>query len=84
MPRPRATRRRWNCCWAAASRSTHRYEHGLTALMWAAGQGQVEAVKVLLARGASVELRDDRGLTAKEIARQAGHGPVVEVLSAPH
>jgi hypothetical protein len=28
-------------------------------------------------------MRDDRNLTALEIARQAGHGPVVEVLSAP-
>ena len=56
------------------------YEHQLTALMWAAGQGQVEAVKLLLARGARRDLRDDRGLTAAEIARQVGQNAVVAAL----
>ena len=58
------------------------YPQQLTALMWAAGQGQVEATKLLLARGARTDLRDDRGLTAREIAAQAGHSAVVAVLDA--
>ena len=57
------------------------YEHRLTALMWAAGQGHVDAVKLLLARGARPDLRDDRGLTAREIASQAGHIAVAAILA---
>ena len=56
------------------------YEHQLTALMWAAGQGSVVTTQLLLARGARTELRDDRGLTAADIARQAGLAPVLAVL----
>jgi len=48
--------------------------------MWAAGQGQLDAVKLLLARGARRDLRDDRGLTAAEIARGAGQSAVVAAL----
>ena len=51
--------------------------------MWAAGQGQVEAAKLLLARGANRLLRDDRGLPALEMARQGGHVAVVALLEAP-
>ena len=53
------------------------YEHQLTALMWAAGQGHADAVALLLARGARPDLRDDRGQTALDIARGAGQGDVV-------
>jgi ankyrin repeat protein len=49
------------------------YEHELTLLMWAAGQGHRDVARLLLARGARPEMRDDRGLTAAEIARMAGH-----------
>jgi ankyrin repeat protein len=38
-------------------------------------------VRLLLDRGAKVEPRDDRGLSALEIARQAGHAETVEVLT---
>ena len=59
------------------------YEHRLTALMWAAGQGQADAVRLLLERGAKRDLRDDRGLTAAEIARQANHDEVAEAIARP-
>ena len=59
------------------------YENKLTALMWAAGQGQADAVKLLLSRGADRGLKDDRGLTALEMARQGGHGAVAGLLQAP-
>jgi uncharacterized protein len=39
-------------------------------------------VQLLLARGARADLRDDRGLTAAEIARQAGHEPIARALVA--
>jgi ankyrin repeat protein len=48
------------------------YEHQLTLLMWAAGQGHADAVRLLLSRGARPDMRDDRGMTAFDIARGAG------------
>ena len=51
--------------------------------MWAAGQGQADAVRLLLERGAKRDLRDDRGLTAAEIARQADHAGVADVIAKP-
>ena len=56
------------------------YENRLTALMWAAGQGSVATTRLLLDRGARTDLRDDRGLTAAEIARQAGHPAVLALF----
>jgi ankyrin repeat protein len=42
-----------------------------------------EAVRLLLARGAKRDLRDDRGLTAAEIARQTNHADVAEAITKP-
>jgi ankyrin repeat protein len=50
--------------------------------MWAAGQGKLDATRLLLARGARPDLRDDRGLTAADIARQAGQGAVAAALGS--
>jgi len=52
----------------------------LTPLMWAAGQGHAETVKLLLAKGANKLLKDERGLTAKDMAKEAKHAPVVVLL----
>jgi uncharacterized protein len=56
-----------------------RYAHDLTALMWAAGadaSAGVEDVdatlKILLDHGAVVDLKDDRGQSAADIARSRG------------
>jgi ankyrin repeat protein len=57
------------------------YEHRLTLLMWAAGQGQAEVVTVLLAHGARTDLRDDRGMRAEDIARDAQQPGVAELLA---
>ncbi len=56
-----------------------RYAHGLTALMWAAGYDasagvdDVDAtIKTLIEHGAALDLKDDRGKTAADIARTLG------------
>jgi hypothetical protein len=42
-----------------------------------------DCLAVLLARGAKRDLRDDRGLTAAEIARQTNHADVAEAIAKP-
>ncbi len=56
------------------------YANQLTALMWAAGYGRDEVVKVLLAAGARTEPRDDRGKTAADIAREGGFAATLSLL----
>lgn len=56
--------------------------HQLTALMWAAGYGRTDTVQALLAAGARVELRDDRGKTALDIAREGNFAATVKLLEA--
>ena len=57
-----------------------RYRHDLTALMWAAGYGKTAAVQRLLERGADPALRDDRGKTAADIARDNKHEDLSKLL----
>jgi ankyrin repeat protein len=64
-----------------------RYAHGLTALMWAAGYDasagvdDVEAtIKTLIEHGAALDLKDDRGKTAADIARDLGHERATKFL----
>ena len=59
------------------------YVDGLTPLMWAAGQGHPQTVKLLLDSGANPTLKDERGLTALDIARQNQQQAVVDLLNAP-
>jgi hypothetical protein len=56
------------------------YHHNLTALMWAAGYGKKETVELLIARGADAGLKDDRGKTARQIATEAKHDDVANLL----
>jgi ankyrin repeat protein len=48
--------------------------------MWAAGSGKTDTVKALLAAGAKPGLKDNRGKTALDIAREARHAEVVALL----
>jgi len=57
-------------------------EDGYTALHWAAGEGNVEAVKLLLEHGARTDIRDDLfGRTPVEHAKLHGHEAVVSLLA---
>ena len=64
-----------------------RYAHGLTALMWVAGYDASTGVddadatiKALIEHGAALDLKDDRGKTAADIARDLGHERAVKLL----
>jgi ankyrin repeat protein len=53
---------------------------GITPLMQAATEGHAEAVKLLLKFGADLSLKDDEGLTAKEIAIKNANEDLVPLL----
>jgi ankyrin repeat protein len=57
-----------------------RDRYGATPLHWAANEGQIDLVELLVARGANVDARDNRGATATAIARVKGHLDIVELL----
>jgi uncharacterized protein len=66
-----------------------RYSADLTALMWAAGHADnapreegVRTVKLLIERGATIDLADDRGRTALMIAAGLDHGAIAQALLA--
>jgi ankyrin repeat protein len=59
------------------------YEHELTALMWAAGGGHAETVRALLDAGANTGLKDDRGKTAADIARELKFEDVAKLIESP-
>ena len=64
------------------------YGNNLTALMWAAGHSNdvpptdaAKTVKLLLERGARIDLKDDRGKTAGAIAADMWHQLVLHILN---
>jgi len=59
------------------------YANNLTALMWAAGFGKTATVRALLAAGADPAMKDNRGKTAADIAREQGFSETVAVLRSP-
>lgn len=54
--------------------------HGHTALMQAAKSGDIELVRDLLRRGASVEMTSQKGKTALHYAAANGHVEIVKLL----
>lgn len=54
---------------------------GITPLMMAATEGHAEAVTLLLKFGADRTLKDDEGLTAKDVAVKNGNEALVPLLS---
>ena len=57
-----------------------RDQHGQTALMNAASDGQIEVVRLLADRGADLNHRAKYGLTAVMLAVVRGHTEVVRIL----
>ncbi len=51
--------------------------------MWAAAYGHESAVRLLLAEGADRKLKDGRGKTAADMAREGKHQKVVSLLDQP-
>jgi hypothetical protein len=58
------------------------YHNDLTALMWAAGYGKTATAKALLDAGANPALKDNRGKTALDIAREQKHEETAALLAA--
>ncbi len=65
---------------SGADPNSAEYATGWPALMFAAEAGQAQAVKLLLARGASVDFKDEDGNTALGKSIQMGHKEVTELL----
>jgi len=58
------------------------YNNELTALMWAAGFGKTATVQALLAAGARPQMKDNRGKTAADMARDGHFDDTAAVLGA--
>ena len=58
------------------------YHNDLTALMWAAGFGKTDTVRALLAAGANPKLKDSRGKTAADIAREEKFAETAQLLDS--
>lgn len=58
------------------------YGNDLTALMWAAGFGKTATVKVLLAASAKPQMKDNRGKTAADMARDEHFDETAALLDA--
>ncbi|MGZ9074640.1 MAG: ankyrin repeat domain-containing protein, partial [Burkholderiaceae bacterium] len=58
------------------------YDNNLTALMWAAGFGKTDTVRALLAAGANPKLKDIRGKTAADIAREQNFAETAQLLDS--
>jgi ankyrin repeat protein len=55
---------------------------GMTALMWASGNGHDEVAKALIAAGADVNAKTKNGVTALMVASKKGHVEIVKLLRA--
>ncbi len=56
-------------------------DNDLTLLMWAAAYGQESSVSLLLSKGADRRLKDSRGKTAADMAREGEHAKVLALLA---
>jgi uncharacterized protein len=58
----------------------HRGDKNYTALQSAVACGKTDVVKVLLAHGGDPSIRDARGNTCLDLAREKGHEDIVQIL----
>ncbi|KAL3309172.1 hypothetical protein Ciccas_012282, partial [Cichlidogyrus casuarinus] len=54
--------------------------NGWSPLLWAADQGHLKIVKILLKNHARVDIFDDQGMTALHLCADKGHGKVADLL----
>lgn len=52
----------------------------MTIGLWAANEGHLEVVRLLLKHGADKYMKSDNGYTAESIARENGHYQIAELL----
>ncbi len=76
----RAAPRSSRCCSRKGVDPNAVYDNDLTALMWAAGFGKTATVKALLDAGARTDLKDNRGKTALDMAREGKFDDTVKLL----
>ena len=55
-------------------------DDGMTALMWAANNGDLKTTRLLVDGGASKTVKNKSGKTARQIAQDLNHDDVAEVL----
>jgi len=55
-------------------------DENCSALHWAAKEGQLETVDLLVKAGVDAEAADMEGRTAADVAREAGHDEVADLL----
>jgi len=55
-------------------------QYGFTALHLAADRGYIDIVKILIAKGANLGIKDPDDLTAISLAQVAGHDDIVDYL----
>jgi hypothetical protein len=72
----------WSGLTAKASNTKFTVGTGGTALMLAAANDHTETVKLLLDRGADINVRDNEGKTALVWAREKGHPEIVQLIEA--
>ncbi len=69
-------------CLEKGAEINYKDEYGYTALMWAAQEGHIEIIDLLIQRGANTEPKV-QGKDALWIARDKGHSKIVKILREP-
>ncbi len=56
------------------------FGHKWNALMWAVAGNKIDIIKLLLDKGADINLKDNQGHTARDIAYKRGHKSIVKLI----
>ncbi|CDK30271.1 Ankyrin repeats containing protein [Candidatus Babela massiliensis] len=58
------------------------FGHKWNALMWAVASNKIDIIKLLLDKGADINLKDNQGYTARDIAYKRGHKSIVNLIDS--